>query len=637
MGSAPHTPLRRLLTLGLVALAWGVCASATETGDSIRLPEVAVIEAPKANVELTPLQVTTVKGEALRQEGRASMLPTLERYVAGMFVSERGLGAYGLAGGSAGTIAIRGIGGGLGATNNRVLYMINGQPVWAGIFGHNLPDTYQSSDVERVEVVKGPSSLLYGSNAMGGSINVVTRHASRPGFRGGIRGDWGNHSTQHYALDLGLSRNRWNAFATASYESSNGHRHGMRYWLASQYASLDYLASAHWNVQATLQLTQAYAQNPGSLQEPLEDMWSQMQRGSASMSIKNRYSKLTGAIQGYYNWGRHKIDDGHAPDAEPRDYFFRSTDHNAGFTAHETYTPLKGTDISAGFDFKHWGGRGWNEYTLPDTPDKEIIDKSCTEVAGYAMVQQAFADDRLNLNAGLRYEHSSQFGGEWVPQAGFLLKLLKGNTFKFSYGKGFRSPNIRELYMYVPANPDLKPERLDSYEVEVRQKLLGGRLEGAMALFFIDADNLIITRSIDGRPRNMNAGSTINKGFELEGSYDIDGQWSVTANYAYLYTSKTLPCAPRNKLFGSLSYRPGRFSYAIESLSVWGLHTTDDPAVRTRNYSLLSARIGLNLLVRGYGLELYLRGENLTDARYETVHGFPMPGIRLTGGVEIRF
>lgn len=86
----------------------------------------------------------------------------------------------------------------------------------------------------------------------------------------------------------------------------------------------------------------------------------------------------------------------------------------------------------------------------------------------------------------MRLQHSSQYGNEWIPQAGFIVRPLDGSSVKFSFGKGFRAPNLRELYLYAPANPDLKPEYLYNYEVELRQLMLGGRLNVGLALFYID-------------------------------------------------------------------------------------------------------------------------------------------------------
>ena len=60
--------------------------------------------------------------------------------------------------------------------------LLDGQPQWAGVFGHSVPDLYVSSDIERVEIIRGPGSLLYGSNAMGGVINVITKRRAKEGF-----------------------------------------------------------------------------------------------------------------------------------------------------------------------------------------------------------------------------------------------------------------------------------------------------------------------------------------------------------------------------------------------------------------------------------------------------------------------
>ncbi len=157
-----------------------------------------------------------------------------------MFVTERGLAGYGVSGGSAGAVTMRGVGG-----VGRVLFLIDGQPQWAGIFGHSLPDTYVSNDVQRVEVVSGPSSLLYGSGAMGGSVNLITRRATEDGFNGSARAMAGSYGTMNYSARAGYKTGNLRAYAAASYERSDGNRRGMGYWLANQYASLNYDFSSH--------------------------------------------------------------------------------------------------------------------------------------------------------------------------------------------------------------------------------------------------------------------------------------------------------------------------------------------------------------------------------------------------------
>lgn len=163
---------------------------------------------------------------------------------------------FGVSGGAAGTVNIRGVGGG-----NKVLFMIDGQPQWASIFGHSLPDTYTSGDVAKVEVVRG-SSMLYGSNAMGGSVNIITRHASQTGFSGSASAMWGSYAMQKYGLNLGYGDGKLNAFVNATYEGTDGTRPNSRTWLASQFGSLQYRFSEHWKAGSNVTLTESRPHNP---------------------------------------------------------------------------------------------------------------------------------------------------------------------------------------------------------------------------------------------------------------------------------------------------------------------------------------------------------------------------------------
>lgn len=114
---------------------------------------------------------------------------------------------FGVSSGSAGTVNIRGVGQG-----NKVLMLFDGQPQWAGVFGHSLPDTYVASDIERVEVIRGPGSLLYGSNAMGGVVNIITRQHKQQGRRTQARVMFGSYNTQKYMINNGYNIGNFQQF-----------------------------------------------------------------------------------------------------------------------------------------------------------------------------------------------------------------------------------------------------------------------------------------------------------------------------------------------------------------------------------------------------------------------------------------
>lgn len=117
----------------------------------------------------------------------------------------------------------------------------------------------------------------------------------------------------------------------------------------------------------------------------------------------------------------------------------------------------------------------------------------------------------FTAEAGVRFDHHTVTGGEWVPQAGIALRLLLQGELKEMVGKGFRNPTMRELYLYPPSNTGLQPERLWSYELSWTHRLLPGRLHYGINLFCIHADNIIQTVN----KLNVNTGELKNRGVEL--------------------------------------------------------------------------------------------------------------------------
>lgn len=601
-----------------------------EVDSIIRLNSV-VVSANKIEVNRNsvPLTISVIDQQRIENSSESALLPVLSEQVPGLFVTEKGITGFGVSTGAAGTINIRGVGSG-----NKVLVLFDGQPQWAGLFGHSLPDTYVASDVEKVEVIRGPGSLLYGSNAMGGVINIITRRHHAQGRRTQARIMYGSYNTQKYMVNNGYNIGKFSSFVSINHDRTDGHRKNSDFWITNGFANLGYRFNDTYHLTGDVSLAKYKFQNPGETFNPIFDNKMDILRGTTSLGLENDYGQISGAIRLFYNWGNHKINDGYYSGEQPLDYLFRSTDHNLGVLFYESFRLFEGNNFTVGIDYKNWGGHAWN--AMNDGTKEEIIDKSVNEVAGYVIMQQDFFE-KLGVNAGVRYEHNSMFGGEWIPQAGLTFRPFEGNTWKFSLSKGFRSPNIRELYMFRPANQDLKPESMMNYEISVGQDFLDGRLNAELTAFYIDGKDMIRTAQVDGRPLNVNTGEFTNKGFEAEVNYQILNNLSFNTNYSFLHQSNPIAGAPKHKFYAGATYMPGRFTLNLAVQSIFDLYT-DEACTKTEDYTVLNAKVAYHIgQERAKGVNLFLKGENLTATRYQINDGFPMPKATVMGGIDVTF
>ena len=149
--------------------------------------------------------------------------------------------------------------------------LFDGQPQWAGIFGHSLPDTYVASDVERVEVIRGPGSLLYGSNAMGGVVNIITRQHNRPGRRTQARIMYGSYNTQKYMINNGYNIGNFSSYISLNHDRTDGHRPDSKFHITNGFAKLGYKIDDHYKVTGDVSLAKFKNQNPGEITNPLID------------------------------------------------------------------------------------------------------------------------------------------------------------------------------------------------------------------------------------------------------------------------------------------------------------------------------------------------------------------------------
>ena len=607
----------------------------TKVARSYAINEVVVTGTrSETDVRHLPMTVSVVGRPQLEASQQTSVLPVLNSQVPGFFSTSRGVMGYGVATGASGQMSLRGIGGPAqaGLPTTGLLVLIDGHPQYMGLMGHPIADAYQTMMAERVEVLRGPASVLYGSNAMGGVINIVTRKMQEDGIRTNINIGVGSYGSIQTEATNRIRKGRFSSTVTASYNRTDGHRADMAFEQYGGYAKLGYDFTDNWKVWGDVNVTRFNATNPGAVMKPYIDNDQRITRGMTSFALENHYEKTSGALSFFYNWGDHWINDGYQPGGEPLQYRFNSNDQMLGVSWYQSIQLFQGNRLTVGADYFHFGGEAWNQFF--DGHRETSADKSLNEVAGYVDFRQDIAA-WLTLDAGARVDYHSQTGTEFIPQVGLAFHLPENAEIKAMASKGFRNPTIREMYMFPPQNPDLKPEKLWNYELSFSQRLMDNRLSYGLNVFYINGENLIIRlpNPNGSGMLNQNSGEIENWGAEANVGYQFNPVWSVMANYSWLHMENPVLASPEHKLYGGVNFRKGRWSASTGIQYVKGLYTDLDAATK-ENFVLWDMQGSFK--ATNY-LSFYVRGENLLAQRYEINAGYPMPKATFMGGVNINF
>ena len=607
----------------------------TKVARSYAINEVVVTGTrSETDVRHLPMTVSVVGRPQLEASQQTSVLPVLNSQVPGFFSTSRGVMGYGVATGASGQMSLRGIGGPAqaGLPTTGLLVLIDGHPQYMGLMGHPIADAYQTMMAERVEVLRGPASVLYGSNAMGGVINIVTRKMQEDGIRTNINIGAGSYGSIQTEATNRIRKGRFSSTVTASYNRTDGHRADMAFEQYGGYAKLGYDFTDNWKVWGDVNVTRFNATNPGSVMKPYIDNDQRITRGMTSFTLENYYEKTSGALSFFYNWGDHWINDGYQPGGEPLQYRFNSNDQMLGVSWYQSVQLFQGNRLTVGADYFHFGGEAWNQFF--DGHRETSANKSLNEVAGYVDFRQDIAA-WLTLDAGARVDYHSQTGTEFIPQVGLAFHLPENAEIKAMASKGFRNPTIREMYMFPPQNPDLKPEKLWNYELSFSQRLMDNRLSYGLNVFYINGENLIIRlpNPNGSGMLNQNSGEIENWGAEANVGYQFNPVWSVMANYSWLHMENPVLASPEHKLYGGVNFRKGRWSASTGIQYVKGLYTDLDAATK-ENFVLWDMQGSFK--ATNY-LSFYVRGENLLAQRYEINAGYPMPKATFMGGVNINF
>ena len=464
--------------------------------------------------------------------GARTVFDAVEDLSPGVYVTRRGVMGYGISTNGTGAVSIRGVG---GSPNTDVLIVTDGRPDFQGEMGHPLPDFYSLSDAGSISVIEGPASVLYGTNAMGGVIEIQPREpGERPEFQ--LTSSLGSYLTGQDRLWGGMRHGKGVYTFSAGINHTNGDRPESHFRSQDTSLGVGYKLSSVWSISLDGNYGHFLTEDPGSIYPsngapPQPGPYASVGRGGFTLDLANATTLLSGYTRFYSTWGRNSISDG-----------FRSTDHMTGGRIFQTLSVSRKLGVDFGTDVVNYGGLALQVMGFPTNygGSHEI-----TDAAGFVRTHWN-PTNQLLFNAGVRYQTNTVFGAITVPEFGAAWQASERVSLSGSISRGFRNPTIRELYLFPAPNPNLQPENLWNYQATLKTRVTA-TTSAWVTFFYADLNNQILTLGQYPNLQLLNGGKAINKGVETNFRWALARRVNVTAGYAYLTSTNLAPFVPQNK------------------------------------------------------------------------------------------
>lgn len=566
----------------------------------------------------TPASVTVITRQEIEQRAARDVVDVL-REVPGLTVARIGSSGHQT------SVFTR------GANGAHTLVLWNGVEVSPPFFGGSSGfdwGQFSTAGVEQIEVVRGPFSALYGSEAMAGVINVLTVPA-RSGFRASIEAGGnglrnaqvsGSHVTERLALTGSYGSNHDDGFAANDdFEQQTAN------------VALRWTAASRLSVGVNARYTSYDVGIPLNLNFALDELVSSPLRrqdgNERGLSIP--IDQTLGRFSYELLVGESRREDLLDDPGDPFGPFFQNTDSitRRGRLTTRTRTAI-GT-IVAGAEYESMSIDDVTNYG-PNFLDKKRTERSAFIEDRYS---RTFGDSRLELSAGARYDSYETFGSELSPRVAAAW-IAGANKFRAAYGEAFRAPHVGEMFSPFGGNPDLRAERSRSFEAGVDHSFGDAGLV-SLTLFQDRYRDLITNAGFVlanvGRARSRGAEVSLH----ARASGSVNGGLTYTFTDAEnLDTSQPLLRRPRHSGSAFVSVRHG-----ITQLHVILLRTGERPDIlpvlpfsRTTNEA--HTTLDLNLQAALGRFTPYLKIENATGVDYQEVLGYPSPSRRAIVGVR---
>jgi vitamin B12 transporter len=473
------------------------------------------------------------------------------------------------------------------------------------------------SDIERIEVLRGPASALYGSNAVGGVIQIFTK---QPDATPQTRVSWSEGRADSRRLGITTSRqlDGYRYRLGLEKQQSQGYRDNSDY---DQY-SINTLLGVALPHQYDLELNAFHFDRengaPGPTSFPSLTARQSDRNTLASLALRGPVGPVEVSLTGSYERHVNRF-------REPSGFFAADDTHKLNTYGLE----LQGT-IEQG---RHTLVIG-SDYSLDDLDSTANGNRDQERGALFAQYQLD-ATDMLQLLFGLRYDVHSDFRNELSPRASLLLKLTDATRLRASASKAFRAPTLNDRFWpddgFSVGNPDLVPETAWEYELALEQQL-GTVGSGSLAGFLRDADDLINWAPADPTDpfsiwSPFNVSNARIWGAEAGVDLRLCDYFASGANYTWLYakdrdTDAYLAGKPRHQLHGYLAVGP----FKDLTLRLDGRYAAYYPADTSRKgFVVFDASLNRPFVIGQVDFEATLAVKNLFDRAYEINPGYPMP------------
>jgi len=516
-------------------------------------------------------------------------------------------------------------------------------------------------NVERIEVVNGPQSVLYGSDAMGGVINIITKKGagkattsflSSAGTYGSYKEDLeSSGKINNFSYSFGVSR--FDTQGISKLEKFSGRD---PYGNTSVSVRSDYDINAQNTVGLIGRFTDAKfhydSQYKLSHDPDLIGKEKQIFMSNYIESKLNDYWKQK-LLLSYMGNFRRDADDKNpeSPDDYLRDWY---NGENYQLDWQHTIKLAKFDSVVTGFDYQRESGSYYYYQKGAGWSSETIFPEKTTNTKGYYLQNLIDIDDVFHFNTGIRFDDHSHLGLHETYKVDTSYLFKTGTKVKGGWGTAFKAPTIYQLYA-LPITPDplygggsgggnlnLRPEESSTYEIGIEQSLLNDKLNFGVTYFHTDTNNLIDAVYHPYYPyyteQFLNVGKARVFGYESvlsikpvkEFKFDLGYTWQKTEN---LDTGDELLRRPQNKCFSKIRYTPtDKLEFGLKFNYVGKREDSGNVALKAYTKVDLNASYKLN-----HNVEIFANIDNITAESYEELAGYNEPGRTFLGGVKVIF